>query len=685
MDEWWPRLDEGVLAHLQRVFQTPLKLDAAFDNDEECLMMLNAEFPDMVAEDAMDSMAILVLWKEAMARPLKRARGELVRSSLYRLPLPGQLSVQEEFARLTRTSAICILEMHVKQKQRRVKEDPADARAKRFEAERRKYSRLLAQVIEQAKLPIVELVKTLEDPRSAWLHLFAARRANTLKNRYKVWRPFEQWLEWHRGYLYPRGVRDAVDYMQHRVNDGCGKTVPQSLHAALSLLEQLGRVPSDARISEDPLWLGHVKSWSAELAETAEPRKPAEMYTVAMLLALELTVVDETEALFTSALAWIVLCMVWGAMRCDDMQSVIPHRSILSNYGLRLVLGRSKTTGPDKPQKEISVHILRTTSLTGEDWLKVGYDMWSEDPFNFRRDYMVMEPNKSWTGVKKKFMAPSCLGSAISKLLGGLALPRRAGLSWELMPAQLLLPDGLESFFSGHSPRNFVTSVAAALGFSKDERAYLGRWSMGMVSSEEYVRTSRQVIYKIQKAVNKALVEGGSDPYHEDEPISRLCEFAAAGGANPNRIKKRHTVLVYGLDTGAPCLGGVFPTLQILPEDWDEDDGRGGADAELADKVAMLAAKEATASQHTAKYFVTISRRTAMRRLHMAGCFVKPDRCCEVVFMDEVAPDSFESICQACKKRMMLECGKEAPELSTSTASSSSTASPMSEGNEPTG
>ena len=40
-----------------------------------------------------------------------------------------------------------------------MKEDPADARAKRFEAERRKYSRLLAQVIEQAKLPIVELVK----------------------------------------------------------------------------------------------------------------------------------------------------------------------------------------------------------------------------------------------------------------------------------------------------------------------------------------------------------------------------------------------------------------------------------------------------------------------------------------------------------------------------------------------
>lgn len=61
--------------------------------------------------------------------------------------------------------------------------------------------------------------------------------------------------------------------------------------------------------------------------------------------------------------------MVWGAMRCDDMQSVLPHRSILSNYSLRFEVGlgevKDKTTGPDKPQKVVSVHILRTTSLTG--------------------------------------------------------------------------------------------------------------------------------------------------------------------------------------------------------------------------------------------------------------------------------------------------------------------------------
>jgi hypothetical protein len=93
------------------------------------------------------------------------------------------------------------------------------------------------------------------------------------------------------------------------------------------------------------------------------------MYTVAMVLALELTVADEHCPIFQRALAWIVLCMVWGAMRCDDVQAILPYRSVLSNYGLRLVLGRSKTTGPDKAQKEVGVHIFRTTSLSGEDWL----------------------------------------------------------------------------------------------------------------------------------------------------------------------------------------------------------------------------------------------------------------------------------------------------------------------------
>eukprot|EP00435_Cladocopium_sp_Y103_P053229 s367_g17.t1 len=678
----WPGVEPGVLSHLQKLFHSPLQLDAAFDNEDECEELIVEGFPAMLDELRRDTVAQMMEWKASSVRALKRCRRSIATSSLFRLPQPADIPIHEEFTRLTRTSIRCILEMHTKRRQRKYKEDPPDARAKRFESERKKYSLLLAQVMVEAGLPVVALVQTLDDPAAGWVHLFAARRGNTLKNRFKVWKPFQKWLETHRGYLFPKGVKDAVDYMQHRVNEGCGRTVPEALSATLSLIEQVGRVVEGERISDDPLWRGHVKSWTAELSVESPPKKPAEMYTVAIVLALELTVVDEKALIFQRALAWVTLCMVWGAMRCDDMQAVIPYRSVMSNYGLRLVLGRSKTTGPDKVQKEVSVHIFRTVSLSGEDWLRAGFDIWESDQFKFRRDFMVMEPAPDWQKVRRKFLPPSGLASEISKLLSVLCVPRKVAFGWELMPHCLLLPDGLESFYSGHSPRNFLTSVAAAIGFSRDERAFLGRWSMGMVSSEEYVRTSRQVVFRIQKAVNRSLVEGRTESYFEDEAIQRLCDAAEASGANPNRIKKRHTTLSNW--AGRHSLGGVYPTLEIFEDDWQEDaDAEDTAVAVLEAAVALNSkASESQPQSHT--YFITISRRTCMRRLHLAGCFVKPDRCCEVVFTNEISSEDFDTICQACKKKMMSECGNDDAENSaSSTASSSSTASEASEGNEP--
>eukprot|EP00435_Cladocopium_sp_Y103_P052744 s1843_g16.t1 len=545
-------------------------------------------------------------------------------SQMFRLPQPDVISVQDEYQRITKTSVVTVLEMNTKKKQRKYREDPADVRSKRFEALRRKYSLLLAQVMISAELPVVRLVQTLDDPRAGWVRIFAARRGNTLKNRYKIWRPFERWLETHRGYLFPKGVKDAIDYMQHRVDEGCGRTIPESLHATLSMLEQLGRVVEGSRISDDPLWRGHVKSWTAELSAEAPPRQPAEMYTVAMIISLELCVVDESNVVFQRALAWIVLCMVWGAMRCDDAQAILPHRITLSNYGLRMVLGKSKTTGPDKVQKEVSVHIFRTISLSGEDWLSAGYELWETDQFRYRRDYMVMEPAKDWTKVRRKFIPPSGLSSLISKLLSMLAVPKKVAFGWESMPHLLLLPDGLESFFSGHSPRNFLTSVGAAIGFSRDERAYLGRWSMGMVSSEEYVRTARQVVFKIQKAVNRSLVEGREEPYFEDEAIQRLCDAAETAGMNPNRIKKRHSLLSDW--SGRQSLGGVYPTLEVFADDLQDPDDLNEANLQLADTIAKHVEKEKQLPTQDPKYFITISRRSALRRLHLSGCFVKPDR-----------------------------------------------------------
>ena len=95
------------------------------------------------------------------------------------------------------------------------------------------------------------------------------------------------------------------------------------------MLEQLGRAPDSTKISDDSLWKGQIKSWTAELREESPPRKPAEMYNVAMVIALELLVVEETETIFSRALAWVILVMIWGAMRCDDVQAIILRPSFL--------------------------------------------------------------------------------------------------------------------------------------------------------------------------------------------------------------------------------------------------------------------------------------------------------------------------------------------------------------------
>ena len=62
-----------------------------------------------------------------------------------------------------------------------------------------------------------------------------------------------------------------------------------------------------------------------------------------------------------------------------------------------------------------------------------------------------------------------------------------------------------------------------------------------------------------------------------------------------------------------------------------------------------------------------------MRRLHLVGCYVKPSRCGEVRYSNEVGTDDFDSVCRSCKKKMLAESGRGPQDESSSTASSSST------------
>ena len=182
------------------------------------------------------------------------------------------------------------------------------------------------------------------------------------------------------------------------------------------------------------------------------------------------------------------------------------------------------------------------------------------------------------------------------------------------------------------------------------------------------------MIFMIQKSVNQALVTGHPVEYLEDEAVGSLVDTATGAGMNPDRIRKRHTVL--NDLSGKMCLRGVFPTMGIPRAEWDvlEDfieDGKDELEARACDHAAL--AEKAAKDQIHAKYFITVTRRTGFRRLHLLGCYVQPDNCREVVYTDDVVLDDFDTICKSCRKKMQSR-DKDDLVDSSSTASSSSTA-----------
>ena len=96
------------------------------------LELIQSIFPDMVAEDVMDIVALLMVWKESSDRTFKRARRQVADQAMF-LPLcAGSESVQEVYKRLSQTNVLTLIETHTKKRQRMLRLE-AESRAKRAE------------------------------------------------------------------------------------------------------------------------------------------------------------------------------------------------------------------------------------------------------------------------------------------------------------------------------------------------------------------------------------------------------------------------------------------------------------------------------------------------------------------------------------------------------------------------
>ena len=170
-----------------------------------------------------------------------------------------------------------------------------------------------------------------------------------------------------------------------------------------------------------------------------------------------------------------------------------PHHFTVALGAMTVRLRQTKTTGIGKKVKFLPVFIPATAHLMLKDWLTVGYTLLNKVAPE-ERDNLIPRFSRDMTVVSGKPASPSDLAAMSEVVLQELRV-----VSFDVTPHggyksldERLLHHDAVSCWSGHSERSTIVSALAALGFKKERRDQLGRWSPK--GSDEYIRTYRKVV-----------------------------------------------------------------------------------------------------------------------------------------------------------------------------------------------
>ena len=488
------------------------------------------------------------------------------------------------------------------------------------------------------------------------------------------------------GDTFPRDLSFMLEYLLFLVQEDASKGRLTDAAAALAVMEEAGQVPSDFKISTSVPWVQGLKSRIAELELGRTQVKRAPPLTVAMIVALEVSVMSIHLQEYYRAMCWVVLLCTWGCLRLSDLEGLDPGRLYLGSRGLRGTLIRTKTTGPGKQVRETPIFISRKISLSGHDWLRCGYDLW-QGFGHMARDYFIMCTDENMSAPIFKYAPVEKVALYVRQVFRGLEAPVKSRFQpWRLKDDVPMMDRVGSMYWTGHSMRHFIPTIAAAIDIGKEQRDYVGRWHVNLHQSADYVHTSRQIVMKVQEAVNKAIVLG-KPSYDESELVEDFGCFLLTKGRLPKDWVRHHAI--WTKIDGGYALGGNWPTMdvdvidnEVWGEHVDQQDPTAGED-----RLDSLP-PEAETDEARASFFVTISRHSGFRRLHKVGCCgTYPWACHKVEYVERVTEGVADAICKTCQRASSATLEEDGK--SSSSGSSSSTeveiGRPESEGNEPLG
>ena len=525
--------------------------------------------------------------------------------------------------------------------------------------ETRRWACVIAGFVADGPMPAKVVADATADPSSTWVRFCGNRRSRTLRQAARSWQRFSEWLRLSRGRSWPAGVEQIVDYLEERM-EPCGPTVPGTLLQSLQLLETVGGMERDHRLGLSPMLINVVKNMKKELSLEGPPRKTAPIFAVAMVMSAELLVVDYDQGVVARLMAYIMLLMVWGAMRTDDLLWLDRSRTMLSDVGWKSVLVRTKTSGAGRRIKELPVFVARGISITGKDWLGEGHLLWQEESKRFPGNLFLCRPREDGCHFTRRYLDAAGLATWLKWVL--LQLPsickrfNRWCAGWE----EMLLDEDWVARWSGHSARHCLPSWAAAVGVAPEHRAFLGRWKCGTeVDANSYVLTSRQIVHGAQETVLKAFC-GVGNSFSETEVFEELKAFGIERGLDYRGALA--SLMVWKRRGEKVALFTDYPTFRPEPM----YGALGTDDVELP-----VLTTEEEAEDHP--FWVSISRRSGFRRLHKKdGCGVKPESVHKAVELDRIDATVADKKCLVCFGKAS---GSEQGGAEDSTSGSSSSSS----------
>ena len=247
----------------------------------------------------------------------------------------------------------------------------------------------------------------------------------------------------------------------------------------------------------------------------------------------EEAVCDEDTPAYIRGYLWLKLVTFWGVIRGEDSTYLDPASLKMNERGLKGRLTQTKTTGPGKKVRIRHFEVCKDAYFVDADWLKTGFDFWSGQ--DQTRENFILLPSPGYEGCRELGAEVQDRMALTRMCIKEYGIPPPLDGSWPERRVALVI-----RFWTEHSSRSSLVSMARALGVPKEVTDRLGWWAVGTQASEEYIRTYGLLAAKAQKLVactsRQALEEkeaesaGVPDHYGEDRVLEKLVESLVKKG-----------------------------------------------------------------------------------------------------------------------------------------------------------